>query len=123
MNRFGNIDFQLSSYFQDLFGKSALLLIVICIFAACSGRNENLLVETEIPKEAGEEDSLIEHGKSAFRLAAWNIRIFSKGSRNDDELNHIAKVLMDYDFIAIVELRDEVVLRRTEAILEGIMTM
>ena len=34
--------------------QSALLLILICIFAACSGRNENLLVETEIPKEAGE---------------------------------------------------------------------
>ena len=99
--------------------QGALLLILICLFAACSGRNENLLVETEISKEAGEEDTLTEHGKSTFRLAAWNIRIFSNGSRNDDELNHIAKVLIDYDFIAIVELRDEVVLRRTEAILEG----
>ena len=104
---------------QKIQKQSTLLLILICLFAACSGRNENLLVETEIPKEAGEEDSLIEHGKSTFRLAAWNIRIFSNGSRNDDELHHIAKVLIDYDFIAIVELRDEVVLRRTEAVLEG----
>ena len=71
--------------------QSALLLILICIFAACSGRNENLLVETEIPKEAGEEDTLTEHGKSTFRLAAWNIRIFSDGSRTDDELHHIAE--------------------------------
>ena len=54
-----------------------------------------------------------------FRLAAWNIRIFSDGSRTDDELRHIAKVLINYDFIAIVELRDEVVLMRTEAILAG----
>ena len=53
-----------------------------------------------------------------FRLAAWNIRFFSNGSRVDDELHHIAKVLIGYDFIAIVELRDEVVLMRTEAILE-----
>ena len=54
-----------------------------------------------------------------FRLAAWNIRIFSDGSRTDDELRHITKVLIDYDFIAIVELRDEVVLMRTEATLAG----
>ena len=151
--------------------QSTLLLILICLFAACSERNSNLLVERDIPKEPAEgeaighpekakrthlieieppkepakdevignlekakriplvemdtpkepveEDSLIEHGKSTFRLAAWNIRIFSKGSRNDDELNHIAKVLINYDFIAIVELRDETVLIRTEAVLEG----
>ena len=34
-------------------------------------------------------------------------------------MRHIAKVLIDYDFIAIVELRDEAVLTRTEAVLEG----
>ena len=54
-----------------------------------------------------------------FRLAAWNIRTFSDGSRDDNELRHVAKVLLNYDFIAIVELRDEVVLMRTEAILVG----
>ena len=53
-----------------------------------------------------------------FRLTAWNIRIFSDGSRNDDELHHIAKVLRHYDFIAIVELRDERVLKRIEGVLE-----
>ena len=76
--------------------QSALLLIFGCVLAAC-----------------------LELEPSTFRLAAWNIRIFSDGSRNDDELHHIAKVLIRYDFIAIVELRDEVVLTRTEAILEG----
>ena len=90
--------------------QSVLLLILVCVFAACSGRNENLVVETESPKELD---------TSTFRLAAWNIRIFSNGSRTDNELHHIAKVLINYDFIAIVELRDEVVLRRTEAVLEG----
>ena len=99
--------------------QSALLLILICFFAACSVRNENPIVETEIPQETVEADNLIEQGKSTFRLAAWNIRIFSNGSRNDDELQRIAKVLIRYDFIAIVELRDEVVLTRTEAVLEG----
>ena len=99
--------------------QSALLLILICIFAACSERDDPPLVETDIPKEPVEEDIPIEQGISTFRLAAWNIRIFSDGSRNDDELHHIAKVLINYDFIAIVELRDEVVLMRTEAILVG----
>ena len=55
---------------------------------------------------------------STLRLASWNIRILSDGSRDDDELDYIAKVLIEYDFIAIVELRDEKVLKRTEAMLQ-----
>ena len=99
--------------------QSALPLILIFLFAACSGRDDNPLVETDIPNKQFEEDIPTEQGKSTFRLAAWNIRIFSDGSRTDDELRHIAKVLINYDFIAIVELRDEAVLTRTEAVLEG----
>ena len=99
--------------------QSALLLILICIFIACSARDNTPLVETDIPKESVEEDALTEPGTPTFRLAAWNIRIFSNGSRNDNELHHIAKVLVNYDFIAIVELRDELVLMRTEALLDG----
>ena len=52
-----------------------------------------------------------------LRLAAWNIRIMSDKSRTDTELKQIAKTLADYDFIAIVELRDEAVLKRTQTIL------
>ena len=55
---------------------------------------------------------------STFRLAAWNIRDFSHGSRDKDELKHIAKVLKNYDFIAIIELRDETVLKRTKQVLK-----
>ena len=95
--------------------QSALLLILICTFVACSVRNESPVVETESPKT----ESPKELDASTFRLAAWNIRIFSNGSRNNDELHRIAKVLIRYDFIAIVELRDEMVLTRTEAILAG----
>ena len=121
--------------------QSVLLLILICILAACSERNDDPLVETDSPKELVEGGTPQNHGvvntdehhlnepveadspneldTPTFRLAAWNIRIFSNGSRNDEELYHIAKVLIGYDFIAIVELRDEVVLIRTEAVLEG----
>ena len=99
--------------------QSTLLLIFVCVFAACSGRDEQPLIETDIPKELVEEEAPTEQDISTFRLAAWNIRIFSNNSRNNDELRHIAKVLIDYDFVAIVELRDEVVLMRTEAILAG----
>ena len=100
--------------------QSALLLVLICIFAACTEQRDSPLVETEIPNKQFEKNIPIEQGISTFRLAAWNIRIFSNGSRNNDELHHIAKVLINHDFVAIVELRDEVVLMRTEAILAGI---
>ena len=96
-----------------------LPLILICILAACTEYKDPPLVEKDIPNKQFEKDAPKELVTSTFRLAAWNIRIFSDGSRNDDELHHIAKVLIDYDFIAIVELRDEVVLMRTEAILVG----
>ena len=99
--------------------QSALLLILVCVFASCSEYNDNPLVETDIPNKQFEQSSPKELGTSPFRLAAWNIRIFSDGNRNNDELHHIAKVLINYDFIAIVELRDEMVLIRTEAILAG----
>ena len=54
---------------------------------------------------------------SALKFAAWNIRIMSHKSRTDAELVKIARTLVDYDFIAIVELRDETVLKRTQRIL------
>ena len=54
---------------------------------------------------------------SALKLAAWNLRIMSDKSRTDVELGAIARTLVDYDFIAISELRDEVVLKRTQRIL------
>ena len=104
---------------QKLQKWSTLLLILICLFAACSERDDPPLLETRILKEAAEAEPPKELGTSTFRLAAWNIRIFSNGSRNNNELHHIAKVLIRYDFIAIVELRDEAVLMRTEAVLEG----
>ena len=50
-------------------------------------------------------------------VAAWNIRILSDRSRDDGELYKIAQTLIDYDFIAISELRDEAVLKRTQQIL------
>ena len=53
-----------------------------------------------------------------LRLASWNIRIFSDGSRDDTELRQICQTIMDYDFIALIELRDENILKRTEAMLE-----
>ena len=55
--------------------------------------------------------------KSSLSVAAWNIRILSDNSRNDSELHKIAQTLIDYDFIAISELRDEAVLKRTQKIL------
>ena len=64
------------------------------------------------------QDTIASDAKRAeLRLAAWNIRIMSNKSRTDAELQAIARTLADYNFIAIVELRDEVVLKRTQEIL------
>ena len=89
---------------------SIWLLILACLFAACSEFQEDPPLEGEM--------SHPERDAPPFRLAAWNIRIFSDASRDDAELRHIAQTLIDYDFIAIVEVRDEKVLRRTEQLLE-----
>ena len=86
------------------------LLILACLFAACSEFEEEFPLEIEVPQQ--------ERDAPTFRLAAWNIRIFSDASRDDAELRHIAQTLIDYDLIAIVEVRDEAVLRRTEQLLE-----
>ena len=57
--------------------------------------------------------------RSELKLAAWNIRILSDRSRDDTELHKIAQTLIDYDFIAISELRDEKVLKRIQKILSA----
>jgi endonuclease/exonuclease/phosphatase family metal-dependent hydrolase len=54
-----------------------------------------------------------------IRLASFNIRIYSTGSRDDTELRLIADRLQQFDIVAIQELRDEEVLQRTLAILEA----
>lgn len=51
-------------------------------------------------------------------IASFNIRLFSTASRTDAELAQIADLLQRYDLVALQELRDEGVLRRTVAILQ-----
>ena len=73
--------------------------------------------ETETDLEVSQNTITSDGEQSELKLAAWNIRIMSDNSRTDAELEAIARTLVDYDFIAIVELRDEVVLKRTQRIL------
>ena len=56
--------------------------------------------------------------RPTLRLASWNIRYFSNGSRDDIELKHIANILINYDFIAVIEIRDEIVLERVKVLLD-----
>ena len=58
-------------------------------------------------------------GTKFVTIASFNIRIFSNNSRNDEEIEYIADVLKRYDIIAIQELRDEEVLKRTTAVLRN----
>lgn len=77
------------------------LLAILCLTASvCVGETV-----TRFPK------------RTELKLAAWNIRNLSDASRDDTELEKIAKTLMDYDFVAISELRDEQVLKRLQQIL------
>ena len=73
--------------------------------------------ETDTDLVVSENTPTSESNASELRLASWNIRIMSNNIRTDAELTQIAQTLADYDFIAIVELRDEVVLQRTQRIL------
>ena len=57
--------------------------------------------------------------KRTIDIAAWNVRLFSDRSRDSTEIQRIAQVLIDYDVVGLVELRDEEVLKRTVAQLES----
>jgi len=57
--------------------------------------------------------------KSDITISSFNIRIFSNKSRTDEELQFIAQILKHYDLIAIQELRDETVLKRTIRLLKS----
>ncbi len=56
--------------------------------------------------------------KHTVDVAAWNIRVFSDKSRDAADVKLIADVLIGYDIAALVELRDEQVLKRTVTQLE-----
>ena len=57
--------------------------------------------------------------KRTIDIAAWNVRLFSDRSRDSTEIRRIAEVLIDYDVVGLVELRDEQVLERTVTQLES----
>lgn len=54
-----------------------------------------------------------------LKLATWNIRILSDGSRDDRELALIAPIIDRYDLVAVQELRDERVVQRLLELLPG----
>ena len=55
--------------------------------------------------------------QARFRFASWNIRVFSHRNRDASELLKIGKIRVNYDRIAIIELRDEAVVGQTETVL------
>ncbi len=64
-----------------------------------------------------EQENEIKIQPETLKLAVWNIRIFSNDKRDDIELGYICKNLINYDLIALIEVRDEKILRRTENML------
>ena len=52
-------------------------------------------------------------------ITTFNIRFFSDKSRDYNELYQICNILKEYDFIAIQEVRDTVILDRTISMLKN----
>lgn len=76
-------------------------------------------IELSNPKQSSTA-SPDEHTQSdvdQIKIASFNIRILSDNSRDDTELQYIAKILSLYDIIAIQEVRDTRVLDRLVRIL------
>lgn len=87
------------------------LLIYYTRYYGCTERTEITEPKTEI---SGAPETYT--GK--LRLASWNIRIFSNDSRDNYKLGKICNILKNYDFVAIIELKDEPVLIRTRDLLK-----
>jgi len=67
------------------------------------------------PTPGGETRAVAVTPGGELTICTFNIRIFSNKSRTDEDLRYIAGILKKYDLVAIEELRDETVLRRTVA--------
>ena len=97
--------------------KYVLTLLLILVFAGALYIYYSYITPHEERKPGivqGEPESYA--GK--LRLASWNLRVFSDESRDDEKLRTIVNNLNNYDFVAIIELRDEPVLNRTRAMLK-----
>jgi len=87
--------------------RGALVLLISALIFSC-------LVPKGVPQEPRDQPPI----GDTVAVATFNIRIFSDGSRDDDELRQICEVLKRYDFIAIQEIRDYTILDRTLLMLE-----
>lgn len=99
--------------------KKSLTTLIIIILIGGGATTYYYLRDSEPPTIDEIPSEPTEPIQDKIRFASWNIRIFSNNSRDDSELEKICDVLKDYDFIALIELRDEAVLQRTEAMLES----
>lgn len=87
------------------------LMIELCIAMIwVSGITGRISAQDTCPSSA--------HDGVYLKLASWNIRIFSN-ARSDDELKMICRVAKNFDFIAVLELKDEAVLKRMVAMLQS----
>lgn len=89
--------------------KSPIFIIVVLLLDVITGAYYYKKYNDNTMRSSRDPDSI--------RIASWNIRIFSNNSRDDTELQQICDVLIDYDFVAILELRDEEILQRAKAML------
>ena len=75
--------------------------------------------DEKAPKTAEIQPPAAEPGQNDIKVCSFNIRVFSNNSRDDSELTQVANILKYCDITAIQELRDEEVLKRTEAVLQS----
>ena len=86
-----------------------VLVLLVAIFVGCSSGEDKAKVTELAKKPLGDSIS----------IATFNIRMFTNGSRDDEELSYIVDVMDEYDLVAVQELRDTEVIQRTVAMLEA----
>jgi len=108
-----------------VFKKKSLILLFIAFFLiACVDAPSTDLGDNTTPPIGNEEEQDDDNTPASQTLtdidiATWNIRYFTDNSRDDTELQQIAALFTNFDFVAVQEARDTVVLNRLKAMLSG----
>jgi endonuclease/exonuclease/phosphatase family metal-dependent hydrolase len=98
----------------------AIILVILVVLGLYFYYTRYANVEQEPIKSLelpSEKATVADDYLGTIKLASWNIRSFSDKKRNDKELQKICSHLINYDFTALLEVRDEQIIKRTEDML------
>lgn len=85
-----------------------LNILILIILTSCNLKFKNPI-----------DDDESEPGDGRLNIATWNVRELSDASRDDSQLAQIAGIITRYEFVALQEVKDTVVLDRLMDLLPG----